>query len=59
MESKKFKRGAYDRVWRGLCLARDWSMESGGQFIFGAFGKNLALVAMKTFSHSLYFVKNI
>jgi hypothetical protein len=32
-------------------------VESGGQFCFGAFGWNLASVAMKMFSHLTYFIK--
>jgi hypothetical protein len=40
--SKKFKRG-YGGVWR--------SLESGGRFCVGAFGRNLASVAVKMFSH--------
>jgi hypothetical protein len=35
--------GAYGGVW--------WSVESGGRFRVGAFGRNLASVAVKMFSH--------
>jgi hypothetical protein len=33
------------------------SLESGGRFCVGAFGRNLASVAVKMFSHSMYFMK--
>jgi hypothetical protein len=33
------------------------SLESGGQFCVGAFGRNLASVVMKMFSHLIYFAK--
>jgi hypothetical protein len=42
------------KVWWGLAdllLAKIWSMESGGPFYVGAFGLNLASVAVKMFSH--------
>jgi hypothetical protein len=32
-------------------------LESGGRFCVGAFGRNLASVAVKIFSHSIYFMK--
>jgi hypothetical protein len=32
------------------------SLESGGRFFVGAFGRNLALVAVKMFSHLIYFI---
>jgi hypothetical protein len=32
-----------------------WSLESGGKFCVGAFGRNLALVAVDIFSHLIYF----
>jgi hypothetical protein len=50
--TKKCKRGygdAYGRVWR--------SIESGGRFCVGAFGRNLASVAVKMFSHLIYLIK--
>jgi hypothetical protein len=34
-------------------------VESGGLFCDGAFGRNLASVAVKMFSHSIYFIKKI
>jgi hypothetical protein len=33
------------------------SLESGGRFCVGAFGRNLASVAVKIFSHLIYFKK--
>jgi hypothetical protein len=48
--SNKYRRGyggAYGGVWR--------SLESGGRFCVGAFGRNLASVAVKMFSHFIYF----
>jgi hypothetical protein len=33
------------------------SLESGGRFCVGAFGRNLASVAVKMFSHLIYFIK--
>jgi hypothetical protein len=33
------------------------SLEPGGRFCVGAFGRNLVSVAMKTFSHLIYFIK--
>jgi hypothetical protein len=33
------------------------SLESGGWFCVGAFGRNLASVAVKVFSQSIYFIK--
>jgi hypothetical protein len=52
--SKKYMR-SYGMVWRSLCLAG--VCESGGRFCVGAFGRNLASIAVKMFSHSIYFVK--
>jgi hypothetical protein len=34
------------------------SLESGGRFCVPAFGRNLASVAVKMFSHLIYFAKN-
>jgi hypothetical protein len=34
------------------------SLESGGRFCVGAFGRNLASVVLKMFSHLIYFIKN-
>jgi hypothetical protein len=50
--SKKCERGyggAYGEVWRSLRLVGIWSLESGGRFCVGAFGRNLASVAVKMF----------
>jgi hypothetical protein len=33
------------------------SMESGGRFCVGKFGRNLASAAVKMFSNSIYFIK--
>jgi hypothetical protein len=33
------------------------SLESSGRFCVGAFGRNLASVAVKMFSHLIYFMK--
>jgi hypothetical protein len=33
------------------------SLESGCRFCVGAFGRNLASVAVKMFSHLIYFIK--
>jgi hypothetical protein len=33
------------------------SLQSGGRFCVGAFGRNLASVAVKMFSHLIYFTK--
>jgi hypothetical protein len=35
-----------------------WSMESGGWFYGGTFGRNLASVAIRFLSHLTYFIKN-
>jgi hypothetical protein len=34
-----------------------WSLQSGGRFCVGAFGRNLASVAVKMFSHLICFLK--
>lgn len=39
--------------------AFDDSLDSGGLFCVAAFGKNLTSVAMKTFSHVIYFMKKL
>jgi hypothetical protein len=45
-------------LWWGLAeSAFGGSLESGGRFCVGAFGRNLASVAVKMFSHSIYFIK--
>jgi hypothetical protein len=52
--SKKYKRG----YGGGLAeSAFDGSLGSGGRFCVGAFARNLASVAVKMFSHLIYFVK--
>jgi hypothetical protein len=46
------------RLWWGLVeSAHGGSMETGGLFCVGAFGRNLASVTMKMFSHLIYFIK--
>jgi hypothetical protein len=46
------------RLWRGLAEAAfSGSLEKGGRFCVGAFGRNLASVTMKMFSHLIYFIK--
>jgi hypothetical protein len=50
--SKKCKRGyggAYGGAWRSLSLAGVWSQGIG--FLLCAFGRNLASVTVKMFSH--------
>jgi hypothetical protein len=54
LDRKKCKWGyssTYGRVWQ--------SLESGSWFCVGLFGRNLASVAMKMFSHSIYFIKTL
>jgi hypothetical protein len=54
--SKKCKQGyggVYGGIWQNLHLAGVWSLELGGQCA-GVFGRNLASVALKTFSHLIY-----
>jgi hypothetical protein len=49
--SKKCRRGhdgAYGGIWR--------SLETDDRFCVGAFGRNLASVAVEMFSHFIYFV---
>jgi hypothetical protein len=56
--SKKCNRdfdGAYSGVWRSLLLVG--SLESGGRFCVGAFGRNVASVAVKMCSRLIYFVR--
>jgi hypothetical protein len=58
--SKKCKRasgGTNGGVWWSLRLAGVWCLESGRRFCVGAFDKNLASVAVKMFSHLIYFIK--
>jgi hypothetical protein len=46
------------RLWWGLAeSAFGGSLESGGRFYVGAFDRNLASVAVKMFSHLIYFSK--
>jgi hypothetical protein len=40
-------------------VGSDGSLKPGGLFCVCAFGRNLALVAMKTFSDLIYFMKTI
>jgi hypothetical protein len=52
--SKKCKRGyggTYSEVWWNLPMTGVWGLESGGRFLVGAFGRNLASVAVKMFPH--------
>jgi hypothetical protein len=37
-------------------LAGFWSLESGGRFCVGAFGRNLASVVVKMFLHLIYII---
>jgi hypothetical protein len=47
------------RLWLGLAqFAFGGSLDSGVRFCVGAFGRNLASLAVKFFSHLIYFVKN-
>jgi hypothetical protein len=50
--SKKCKRG-YCGTYGGV----RWSLESGGRFCAGEFGRNLASVAVKMFSRLIQFIK--
>jgi hypothetical protein len=43
-------------VCRSLRLAGVW-LESSGSFCTGAFGRNLASLAVKMFSHLIYFIR--
>jgi hypothetical protein len=46
------------RLWWGLAeSAFSGGLEAGGRFSVGAFGRNLASVAVKKFSRELYIVK--
>jgi hypothetical protein len=46
------------RLWWSLAeSAFGEILESGGRFCVGAFGRNLASVAVKMFSHLIYFIK--
>jgi hypothetical protein len=46
------------RLWWGLAeSAFGRVLETGGLFCVGAFGRNLALVAVKMFSHLIYLKK--
>jgi hypothetical protein len=48
------------RLWWGLAeSAFGGSLESGGRFYVVAFGRNLASVAVKMFSHLIYFIKKL
>jgi hypothetical protein len=55
--SKKCKwgySGTYDGIRRSLRLLAIWSMESGGRFCVVAFGKKTVSVAVKMFSHLIW-----
>jgi hypothetical protein len=57
-DSKKRKQGcggAYGGVWQSLNLAGVRCLKSGGRFCAAAFDRNLASVAVKMFSHLIYF----
>jgi hypothetical protein len=48
------------RLWWGLAeSAFGGSLESGGRFCVDAFGRNLASVAVKMFSHLIKFLRNL
>jgi hypothetical protein len=54
----KCKRGYGDAYGGGLAeSAFSGGLESGGRFCVGAFGRNLTSVAVKMFSHVVYFIK--
>jgi hypothetical protein len=42
---------------RDVVMAPVWGLESGGLFCVGAFGRNLATVAVKIFLHLIYFIR--
>jgi hypothetical protein len=46
------------RWWGSGESAFGGSLESGGRFCVGAFGRNLASVAVKVSSRLIYFIKN-
>jgi hypothetical protein len=48
--ARNAKKG-YGGIRQSLCLAGAWSVDSGGWFYVGAFGRNLASVTVKMFSH--------
>jgi hypothetical protein len=55
--SKKYKRSfvvTYGGVWQSVHMAGVWS-QSDGRFCVDAFGRNFASVAVKMFSHLIYF----
>jgi hypothetical protein len=54
--SKKCKQG-YGGAHGRVESAFGGILESGGRFCVGAFGRNLASVAVKMFSHLIYFIK--
>jgi hypothetical protein len=55
--SKKCKRGYRGACGRGLAeSAFGGSLESGGRFCVGVFGRNLARVAVKMVPHLIYFI---
>jgi hypothetical protein len=58
IEIKFWLWGLWGKKWKGCCggiFGRAWrSLESGGRFYTGAFGRNLASVAVKVFSNLVY-----
>jgi hypothetical protein len=48
------------RLWWSLAeSAFGGSLESDGRYCVSAFGKNMASVVVKMFSHLIYFIKNV
>jgi hypothetical protein len=48
------------RLWWGRAeSAFGESLESGGRFCVGVFGRNLASVSVKIFSHLIYIIKKV
>jgi hypothetical protein len=51
--------GTCDEVHQRVLMVGMWSLESGGRYFVGAFGKNLAgFSPLKHVLYSIYFVKN-
>jgi hypothetical protein len=48
--------GIYGGYWQSLHLAGVWKLQSGSQYA-DLFARNLASVALKIFSHLIYFIK--
>jgi hypothetical protein len=55
--SSKKRNQAYGGVWQSLHLMGVRSLESDSRFSVGAYGRNLASVTVKMFSHLIYFIK--